>query len=93
MQPNKQVQELLLQRLNAFSPEDVQALDMEIGPRAAMTLMKLLPEVDFVFMQLQSTREQFAEQIAQMPQEVVRGQQQQPQVGALNGLNPSQGIR
>ena len=46
MQPDENIQAVLLARLANMTPEELQLLDTVITPEVARVLMKLLPELD-----------------------------------------------
>jgi hypothetical protein len=49
---DKSLQQTLLTRLQALSPEKLQAFDVEIGPNAAKVMLyDLMPELDFLLLE------------------------------------------
>lgn len=46
--PNNPVQKLLLQRVDALQPQDLQALSTGVSPQAAQALKKVFPEIGFL---------------------------------------------
>ena len=76
MQPSQEIGAVLIARLSLMSPEELRTLDKAINPESARVLAKLLPELEQIIQQIESSSGQ--------------NRQQQPapqqQMGALGGM-------
>jgi hypothetical protein len=75
LEPNEEIGAMLVARLSAMTPQELQMIDRVITPEVAQVLTKLLPELQ----ELIAAVEGGGEQMAQAPQ-------QAPAMGALGGM-------
>ena len=81
LEPNEEIGAMLVARLSAMSPQELQMIDKVITPEVAQVLTKLLPELQ----ELIAAVEGGGEQMAQAPQQAPMPQQAPP-MGALGGM-------
>ena len=58
MQPSDEISAVLVSRLTNMSPEELRALDSAITPEVARVLMKLLPELRQLIVQVSGGKQQ-----------------------------------
>jgi|TARA_R110002167_G_scaffold295412_2_gene499953 hypothetical protein len=77
LQPDEEIAAMLVARLSAMSPQELQMLDTVITPEVAQVLMKLLPELQELISAVEG---------GGAPQADPRMAAQSPQMGALGGM-------
>jgi hypothetical protein len=84
---DKQVQQVIMQRLQELAPEELQALDGIPGPAAEVLLYNILPELDFLLLEKLPALQGHQYQ----PERVLHGQaMQEAQQGGAGMVQPQQ---
>ena len=78
MEPDEEIEIVLMSRIANMSPEDLALLDRAITPDVAQVLMKVLPELGEIIDKVQGEMEQ--------PMPMEEPMMQEPPMGALGGM-------
>ena len=82
MEPDEEIEIVLMSRIANMSPEDLALLDRAITPDVAQVLMKVLPELGEIIDKVQG---QMQEPMMQEPM-MQEPMMQEPPMGALGGM-------